>query len=58
MAIAIVPANQNPDILSGFQMVFDKMAAICLDFKWSGFQISDPMKSGPIANQPGMVNLI
>ena len=24
---------------SGFQMVCDKMAAICPDFKWSGFQI-------------------
>ena len=34
MAIAIV--------LSGFQMVFDKMAAICLDFKWLSFRISDP----------------
>ena len=29
--------------LSGFQMVFDKMAAISPDFKWLGFQISDPI---------------
>ena len=28
--------------LSGFQIVFDKMAGICPDFKWLGFQISDP----------------
>ena len=28
-----------------FQMVFDKMAAICPDFKWSGFQISDPLNN-------------
>ena len=27
-----------------FQIVFDNMAAICLDFKWSGFRISDPVK--------------
>ena len=29
--------------LSGFQMFFDKMAFICPDFKWLGFQISDPI---------------
>ena len=30
--------------LSGFQMIFDKMAAISPDFfKWLGFQISDPV---------------
>ena len=29
--------------LSGFQMVFGKMAAIYPDFKWLGFQISDPI---------------
>ena len=29
--------------LSRFQMVFDKMVAICPDFKWLGFQISDPI---------------
>ena len=26
-------------------MVFDKMAAICLDFKWLGIQISDPFQN-------------
>ena len=31
--------------LSGFQMVFDKMAAICQDFKWFGFRISDPIRN-------------
>ena len=31
--------------LSVFQMVFDKMAAICLDFRWLGFQISDPIRN-------------
>ena len=30
---------------SGFQMLFDKMAAIWLDFKWLGFQISDPIQN-------------
>ena len=34
----------NPCFLSGFQIVFYNMAAICLDFKWSGFRISDPVK--------------
>ena len=24
-------------------MIFDKMVAICLDFKWLGYQISDPI---------------
>ena len=27
------------------KMVFDKMAAICLDLKWMGFQISDPIQN-------------
>ena len=31
-------------LLSWFQMVFDKIAVICLDFKWLGFQISDPIQ--------------
>ena len=26
-------------------MVFDKMAAICPDFKWLGFRISDPIQN-------------
>ena len=30
-------------ILVGFLMVFDKMAAICPDFKWLGLQISVPI---------------
>ena len=31
--------------LSRFQMVFDKMAAICPDFKWLCFRISDPIQN-------------
>ena len=31
--------------LSRFQMVFDKMAAIWLYFKWFGFQILDPIRT-------------
>ena len=52
--------------MSGFQMIFDKMAAICLDFnffdkmaaicphfKWLGFGISDPVQSlDHFATQP------
>ena len=30
-------------LMSRFQMVFDKMAAICPNFKWLGLQISDPI---------------
>ena len=44
---------ENWIFLSRFQMVFDKMAAICSDFKWLGFWISDPIqKSGPFRTQP------
>ena len=32
---------QNPIVLSGLGMFFDKMAAICQDIEWLGFQISD-----------------
>ena len=39
--------------LSGFQMVFDKMAAICPDFKWLGFRISDPIRN-PDHLQPNL----
>ena len=39
--------------LSGFQMVFDKMAAICQDFKWLSFLISDPI-SNPDHLQPNL----
>ena len=41
MAIATVPTIQKWD-LSKSGMVLDKIAAICQDFKWLGFQISDP----------------
>ena len=37
--------------LSGFQMVFDKMAAICPDFRWLGFQpFQIPFKIQTICN--------
>ena len=40
-------------LLSGFQMCFHKMAAICLYFKYLGFWISHPIsKSGLFATQP------
>lgn len=39
--------------LSKFQMVFDKMAAICADFKWLGFPVfRSHSKSRPFATQP------
>ena len=44
MALAIVLNIQNP-FLSVFQMVFDKMAAICHNFKKSSFWISDPIQN-------------
>ena len=31
--------------LSRIQVVFDKKTAICLDFKWLGFRISDPIQN-------------
>ena len=43
LVIAMVLTIQNPDILSRFQMIFNQMAAICPDFKWLGFRISDPI---------------
>ena len=47
-AIVIVPTIQKLDhstILSGFQMVFYKIEALCLDFKWLGFRNSDPIQN-------------
>ena len=43
-------AIQNPDVLSGFQIVFDKMSGICLDFRWFGFRISDPIQNPDQSN--------
>ena len=51
MAIAISPNHLKTGpfeirtILSRFQMVFDQMAHIRKDFKWLGFQISDPIQN-------------
>ena len=39
--------------LSVFQMVFDKMATICPDLKWLGFQFSDPIPN-PDHLQPNL----
>ena len=56
MAIALVPTiwkldhSQSVDFWPDLKQVFFyKMAAICLDFKWLGFLISDPR---PYATQP------
>ena len=45
LAMAIALTIQKPDLLSRFQMLFDKMEANCPDFKWLGFQISDPIRN-------------
>ena len=50
-AIATVPTIKKPDhskiwiFLYRFQTVFDKMVALCPDFKWSCFWISDPIRN-------------
>ena len=50
---------KNETFFSVFQMFFENMAAICPDFKWLGFLVSDPiqnfewdLKSGLFATQP------
>ena len=48
LAHNLVPTIWKPDhskswFFCVFQMVSDKMAAICPDFKWFGFRISDPI---------------
>ena len=40
-----MPLAMVPTFLSTFQVVFDIMLLICLDFKWPGFQISDPIQN-------------
>ena len=45
LAMAIVPNIHNSDTFPGFQMVCDKMAAICRDIKWLRFRISDPIRN-------------
>ena len=51
MAKAIVPTIQKPDhsksghVFPDFKCFFDKMAVICLDFKWLGFWISNPIQN-------------
>ena len=39
--------------LSGFQIVFDKMVAICPDSKWLGFRILGPIQN-PDHLQPNL----
>ena len=41
----MVPTIQNQDIFVWISNGFDKMAAICRDFKWLGFWISDPIQN-------------
>ena len=43
--------------LARFQMVFDQMAAICLDFKWLGFWFSDAIRN-PDHLQPNLFLII
>ena len=38
-------------------MFFDKMAAICPDYKWLAFQISDPTQK-PEHLQPNLISTI
>ena len=45
LAMAIDRPFEKPDIFVWFSKVFDKMAAICLNFKWSGFQTSDSIQN-------------
>ena len=47
MATAMVPTIQiqKLDIFVHISMVFDIMAAICLDFKWLGFGIKDAIRN-------------
>ena len=46
-----------PKFCLDFKMVFDKMAAICPDFKWFGFWISDPIRN-PDDLQPNLFLII
>ena len=50
MVTAIVPTMRKPDHLESehFFLILNgiyKMVATCLDFKWLGFQISDPIRN-------------
>ena len=51
MALPKVPTIQKTwpfkirTFFSGFQMIFDKIASICPDFKWFGFWISEPIQN-------------
>ena len=58
LAIAMVPIAQKTGpfeirtFLSGFQMLFDKMAAICPDIKWLNLRnLKCHLKSRSFANQ-------
>ena len=48
---------QNPDVFVHISNRFDKMAPICTDFKWLGFQISDPIQN-PDHLQPNLFSVI
>ena len=45
LAIAIDQPFEKPYIFVWFSKVFHKMTAICPDFKWSGFQISNSLQN-------------
>ena len=50
-AIPMVPTIQKPNhfklrqFCSDFKCFCNKMAVICMDFKWLGFRISDPIRN-------------
>ena len=54
MAIALTIRKTDRTFLSRFQKGFEKMAAICMDFKWLGFWITGPIKN-PDHLQPNLL---
>ena len=45
MVLAILKLDHAKPFLSGFEMVYDKMAAICPNFKWLALWIPDPIQN-------------
>ena len=41
---SVTLSSKTLTFLSGFQMVCDKMAPVCTDFKWFGFWFSGSIK--------------
>ena len=53
MARAMVPNIQNWDSFVGFQIAFEKINAVCSDFKWVGLTLFRfHSKFGTFANWP------